>query len=119
MSEEQPSRKPRAKEVNLTALQNLKLGNFVIEHWETSKMSCPAFAAYATEKLGFPVGDSHIQYRVNQFGLKFHTSVSVAKEDAGKVAALEEKIAELGDRITDLEDAVKVIKLAAKHNVRG
>lgn len=89
----------------LSMLENAKLVNYISEHFAASGLSEVAFAAKATEALGFAVNKDHVGSRRNELGIP--ANVAPKSADVSDVLQmiydLTQKIADLKERVLALE----------------
>lgn len=95
-----------SKGTNINALNGQKsflLMKLIEAEYTSSGMNFPAFAVYATGKLGFPVNADHIRNRCSQMGILPNTRNSgFAGETMGlavRVQALEDEVQRLSNYI--------------------
>ena len=97
--------KPRATPAKLNMREAHTLVNLLLEDFTEKRMSYKHYAAYASDKLGFPIAESHVQGRVVQFEIP-HGDKPEAPDPSEFTAMLlkhEQQIGELMERMAKLE----------------
>jgi hypothetical protein len=98
-------KKMRAAPAKLNMREAHALVNLLLEDFTARHQTYKEYAAYATEKLGFPVAESHVQGRVVQFEIP-HGDRPVPPDPSEFTAMLlkhETQIGELTERMLKME----------------
>lgn len=110
MSEEKKSPRYPHGQNRLKGPEQFKLNKLVEAFYTQKNISDEEFAHFAQEELGFPVSKANVQGAREACGIaSTNARVPGQANIANRITALETKVAEL-------ESAVRVLMLAAKHN---
>lgn len=102
----------RGPGISLSVGQYVKLADLMRVEYKSSGLFDPAFAALATERLGFLVKDTHVQLARRELAIEANRKMAPAgeaKRNASapkllqRVAALEKELRTVLDRINALE----------------
>lgn len=102
---EKKARTPREHINKLDMVQSHRLVTLIMEHFTEKRMSYTKFAAWASQELGFHVGDNHIMTRVIEFKIP-HGDKPLPPDPSEFTAMLlkhEVQVAELTERLTKME----------------
>lgn len=96
----------------LNKMQSFNLMKLVQESYTASNLADAAFAALATERLGFTVNDSHI--KGSRYALKIESNVTMGGAVRQRHAQYEDRISQLESQVVELDAKIKQLQTLAK-----
>jgi hypothetical protein len=98
--------KTKRTPVKLKMVESHKLTSLMLEDFTVKGLSYKAYAAYATDVLGFEVTGQQVQTRVGEFEIPAGNSAP----DAADLSALASTVLAQGVQIAELAEQVKLLQ---------